>query len=37
MPSEIDHLGAAYYRAESPEAGAEGWGWRLTYTLVFRK
>ncbi|PKM00952.1 MAG: hypothetical protein CVV19_01410 [Gammaproteobacteria bacterium HGW-Gammaproteobacteria-9] len=29
-------LGTRYW-AESPDAGAGGWGWRLTYTLVFRK
>lgn len=25
----------ARYRAEAPEAGPDGWGMRLTYTLVF--
>lgn len=29
-------LGARYW-AEAPETGPEGWGWRLTYTLVFPK
>jgi hypothetical protein len=29
-------IGARYW-AESPEAGAEGWGWRIAYTLVFPK
>lgn len=27
-------LGARYW-ADSPESGADGWGWRLAYTLVF--
>jgi hypothetical protein len=27
-------LGARYW-ADTPDAGPEGWGWRMTYTLVF--
>jgi hypothetical protein len=30
-------LGARYWAATPDNQGPDGWGWRLTYTLVFPK